>query len=100
VENLCVFQGEQIGIKCLPATAVTSYFVWLYVLHSSLNSFLRGHVERFILKNSEIHIINTGQNFNLYQLQANLTLYQKGVYYSGIKGFNNLPPPQHKKFIF
>ena len=39
VENLYVFKGEQIEIQCLPATAVTSYFVWLYVLHSSPNSF-------------------------------------------------------------
>jgi hypothetical protein len=51
--------------------------------------------------NSEIHSINTRQNFNLQQPQANLTLYQKGAYYSGIKVFNNLqpPPPQHKKLI-
>ena len=43
--------------------------------------------------NSEIHDINTRQNSILYQPQANLTLYQKGAYYSGIKIFNNLPPP-------
>jgi hypothetical protein len=42
--------------------------------------------------NPEIHSINTRQNSNLYQHQANLTLYQKGAYYSGIKVFNNLPP--------
>jgi hypothetical protein len=42
--------------------------------------------------NSEIHSINTRQNSNLHQSQANLTLYQKGAYYSGIKVFNNLPP--------
>jgi len=49
---------------------------------------------------SEIHNINTTQNFNLHQPQANLTLYQKGAYYSGIKVFNNIPPPpQHKKLI-
>jgi len=41
---------------------------------------------------SEMHGINTRQNSNLYQPQANLTLYQKGVYYSGVKIFNNLPP--------
>ena len=41
---------------------------------------------------SEIHSINTRQNSNLYQPQANLTLYQKGIYYSGVKTFNNLPP--------
>jgi len=42
---------------------------------------------------SEMHGINTRQNSNRYQPQANLTLYQKGVYYSGVKIFNNLPPP-------
>jgi len=42
--------------------------------------------------NSEIHSINTRQNSNLHQPQANLTLYQKGAYYSGIKVFNNLSP--------
>jgi hypothetical protein len=49
--------------------------------------------------NSEIHRINTRQNFNLHQPQASLTLYQKGAYYSGITVFNNLPPPQHKRLI-
>jgi hypothetical protein len=43
--------------------------------------------------NSEIYSINTRQNFNLHQPQANLTLYQKGAYCSGIKVFNNLSPP-------
>jgi hypothetical protein len=42
--------------------------------------------------NSEIHSINTRQNSNLHQPLANLTLYEKGAYYSGIKVFNNLPP--------
>jgi hypothetical protein len=31
------------------------------------------------------------QRNNLYIPQANLTIYQKGAYYSGIKMFNNLP---------
>jgi hypothetical protein len=48
--------------------------------------------------NSEIHSINTRQNSNLHQPLANLTLYQKGAYYSCIKVFNNLPP-QHKIFF-
>jgi hypothetical protein len=43
---------------------------------------------------SEIHSINTRQNSHLHQPQANLTLCQKGPYYSDIKVFNNLPPPQ------
>jgi len=42
--------------------------------------------------NSEIYRINTRKNSNLHQPQDNLTLYQKGLYYFGIKIFNNLPP--------
>jgi hypothetical protein len=33
----------------------------------------------------------TRQRNNLYLPQANLTIYQKGAYCSGIKFFNNLP---------
>ena len=47
---------------------------------------------------SEMHGINTRQNSNLYQPQANLTLYQRGVYYSGVKVFNNLPPSIRKLY--
>ena len=38
-----------------------------------------------------IHTINTRRNSNLYVPAANLTLYEKGFYYSGIKIFNHLP---------
>jgi len=31
------------------------------------------------------------QRKNVYLPQVNLTIYQKGAYYSGIKIFNNLP---------
>jgi hypothetical protein len=40
---------------------------------------------------SEIHSINTRQNSSVYQPLSNLTTYQKGTYYYGIKVFNNLP---------
>jgi len=40
---------------------------------------------------NENHNIDTRQRNNLHLPQANLTIYQKGVYYSGIKIFNNLP---------
>jgi hypothetical protein len=41
---------------------------------------------------SEMRGIITRQQSCLYQPQANLTLYQKGVRYSGVKVFTNLPP--------
>jgi ABC-type transporter Mla maintaining outer membrane lipid asymmetry ATPase subunit MlaF len=41
--------------------------------------------------NIENHNIDTRQRNNLYLIQANLTIYQNGAYYSGVKIFNNLP---------
>jgi hypothetical protein len=43
------------------------------------------------LTNSYPYDISTTQANNLHLHQANLTLYQKGVHYSGIKIFNSLP---------
>jgi len=42
--------------------------------------------------NQEIHNINTRSNINLHLPVCNLTLFQKGVYFSGIKLLNHLPP--------
>jgi hypothetical protein len=38
--------------------------------------------------NTENHNTDTRQRNNLYLTQANLTMYQNGVYYSGIKIFH------------
>ena len=38
-----------------------------------------------------MHIITTWQTTDLYIPSANLTIYQKGVYYQGIKTYNHLP---------
>jgi len=38
-----------------------------------------------------VHNINTRTKSNLHQPLANLTTYQKGAYYYGIKVFNSLP---------
>ena len=56
----------------------------------SILLFLTKHRDRF-LPTSHIHAISTRQNNNLYVPPAKLTLYQKGVYYSGIKIYNHLP---------
>ena len=36
-------------------------------------------------------IVNTRQTSDLYVPSSNLAMYQKGVYYSGIKIYNHLP---------
>jgi len=41
--------------------------------------------------NSEIHNINTRHTSNLHLPRAHSNIYQKEVYYSGIKIFNSLP---------
>jgi hypothetical protein len=46
--------------------------------------------------NMENHNIDTRQRNNLYLPQANLTVSQKGAYYSGIKIFNILPMENKK----
>jgi hypothetical protein len=40
--------------------------------------------------NSQIHDINTRYNYNLHLPSANLTLFQKGVLYSGSRIYNHL----------
>ena len=47
--------------------------------------------KNLFLTNNENHNLDTRQRNNLYLPQANLTIYQKGAYYSGIKIFNKLP---------
>ena len=46
--------------------------------------------KNLFLTNNENHNLDTRQRNNLYLPQANLTIYQKGANYSGIKFFNNL----------
>ena len=41
--------------------------------------------------NNQIHSIHTSFTTNLHPPTAHLTKFQKGVYYSAIKIFNNLP---------
>jgi hypothetical protein len=43
------------------------------------------------LTNNENHNLDTRQRNNLHLPQANLTICQKGAYYSRIKTVNNLP---------
>jgi hypothetical protein len=40
--------------------------------------------------NSEIHSTNTRDNKDFHYPTCNLTVFQKGTYYFGIKAFNNL----------
>jgi hypothetical protein len=67
----------------------------LYIL--SLLPFMMRNKKQFFT-NSEIYHINTRQKANLHLPLVNVTKYQKGVYYQGIKVFNALP--SHIKMEF
>jgi hypothetical protein len=41
--------------------------------------------------NSHIHAVNTRNKNQLHRPIANLSCFQKGAYYAGIKLFNSLP---------
>jgi hypothetical protein len=47
--------------------------------------------KNLFMANNENHNLETRQRNNLYLPRANLTIYQKGAYYSGIQICNNLP---------
>jgi hypothetical protein len=63
----------------------------------SLLLFLNKNRKQF-KANSEIYHCAAWQQLNFYQPSANLTQYQNGVYYQGVKVFNMLPP--HIKIEF
>jgi hypothetical protein len=52
--------------------------------------FVINNMEQFTV-NSEVYHIGTRQHSNLHIPLPNLTKYQKGVYYLGVKIFNVLP---------
>jgi hypothetical protein len=55
----------------------------------SLLMLVVNNTDQFLI-NSEIHNINTRHSANLHVPSANLDIYQKRVYYPGIKIFNPL----------
>ena len=60
--------------------------LWVY----SLMSFFIGNREKF-QTNSSVHNINTRNKHHLHRPVTNLSCFQKGVSYSGIRIFNSLP---------
>jgi hypothetical protein len=59
-----------------------------YILYLSIFVVKNKHL---FTTNNQIHNVHTRYKTNLHPPIANLTKFQKGVYYSGIKIFNSLP---------
>jgi hypothetical protein len=70
-------------VKELNILPIQSQYIFSILL------FIIKNKDQFLF-NSQVHKINTRQTFSLYLPSANLALYQKGVYYSGIKIYDHL----------
>ena len=70
--------------KKLQILSLTSQYIF------SLLMFVVKNIELFKL-NSDIHHTETRYNNDFHLPSAKLNLFQKGVFYSGIKVFNHLP---------
>jgi hypothetical protein len=60
-----------------------------YILSISLFIITNRELFKF---NSQVHKFNTRSTHGLYYHQTNLTQFQKGISYMGVKIFNHLPP--------
>jgi hypothetical protein len=56
----------------------------------SILLFVTKNKDQFLF-NSQVHKINTRQTSDLYLPTGNMAIYQKGVYYTGIKIYSPLP---------
>ena len=72
---------KRLGILPLQSQYIFSVLLLLFVVKN----------KDLYTTNQEIHNITTRSNTNLHPPVCNLTVFQKGAYYSGIKLFNHLP---------
>jgi len=49
-------------------------------------------IKDFFKMNSGVHSFNTRSHYDLHIPAANLAVFQKAVWYSGVKIYNHLPP--------
>jgi len=74
-------EASRIFIEILPLYSQYIFSISIFVIKS----------QHIFYTNNEIHSIHTRFKTNLHPHTANLTKFQKGVYYSAIQIFNNLP---------
>jgi hypothetical protein len=56
-----------------------------------LLSFVVENLDKF-QRNTDVHNLNARRKYDHHMPNMNLTEYQKGLHYTGIRLFNNLPP--------
>jgi hypothetical protein len=67
-------------LKMLPLKSQYIYSLLLFVINN----------RHYFVVNSEIHNINTRSKLDLHHPSTHLAVFQKAIYYAGIKVFNNL----------
>jgi hypothetical protein len=67
-------------LKILPLNSQYIYSLLLFVMNN----------RHYFEVNSEIYNINTRTKLDLHHPSTHLAVFQKGIYYAGIKVFNNL----------
>lgn len=70
-----------LSLKILPLPSLYIFSVLMFVVNNW----------KLFTNNSDIYSIVTRNSSNLYFPSANLSIYQKGTQFIGIKMFNNLP---------
>jgi len=70
-----------VELKILPLASQYIFSLLLFVVKN----------RNYFTANSVIYDSNTRHRNDLHLPQATLTMYQKGVYYSGVRVFNGLP---------
>ena len=70
-----------VELKILPLASQYIFSLLLFVVDN----------RNYFIPNSVYHDSNTRHRNDLHLPQVTLAMYQKGVYYLGIKGFNGLP---------
>ena len=68
-------------LKILPLTSQHIFSLLVFVVNN----------RNYFTPNSAIYVSNTRHRNDLHLPQATFAMYQRGVYYSGIKVFNSLP---------
>jgi len=74
-------------LKILNILPLISHYTRIF----SLLLFMVNNKNHFQM-NSEIHNMNIRNNSDYYQPLSHLTIYQKGLFYMGIKVHNGIPP--------
>ena len=80
---------HDITVLCVAVIICCFFHISKLFRHSS-QSFIYKNKELFII-NATVHKIPTRSQNDLYLPIANLSAFQRGVYFSGLKVFNNLP---------